>query len=176
MGASIIEWARHNIRTIIENVETDGYDVVYSDTDSIFVKAPVESDSPINRPPKDSPVFEDWKNARKDTRFGNSLADRFTKEGAELEFETAFGLLHGAKKRYVGRVVWPREEMLIRGYEVRRTDSFRLLTSTMTEMFELILSNEEWSAVEMSKSVIDDIRAKNVEAADLVISRSVKEV
>ena len=64
--------------------------------------------------------------------------------------------------------------MLIRGYEVRRTDSFRLLTSTMTEMFELILSNEEWSAVEMSKSVIDDIRAKRVEAVDLVISRSCK--
>ena len=64
--------------------------------------------------------------------------------------------------------------MLIRGYEVRRTDSFRLLTGTMTEMFELILSNEEWSAVEMSKSVIDDIRAKRVEAADLVISRSCK--
>ena len=67
LGASITEWARHNIRTIIENVETDGYDVVYSDTDSIFVKAPVESDSPINRPPEDSLVFEDWKNARKDT-------------------------------------------------------------------------------------------------------------
>ena len=177
LGASITEWARHNIRTIINNVETDGYDVVYSDTDSIFVKAPVEPDSPINRPPENSLVFEHWKNARKETLdFGNSLADRFTKEGAELEFETALSAFfsHGAKKRYVGRVVWPREEMLIRGYEVRRTDSFRLLTSTMTEMFELILSNEEWSAVEMSKSVIDDIKSKRVEAVDLVISRSCK--
>ena len=90
LGASITEWARHNIRTIIKNVETDGHDVVYSDTDSIFVKAPVQPDSPINRPPQNSLVFEDWKNARKETLdFGNSLADRFTKEGAELEFETA---------------------------------------------------------------------------------------
>ena len=177
LGASITEWARHNIRTIINNVETDGHDVVYSDTDSIFVKAPVEPDSPINRPPENSLVLEHWKNARKETLdFGNLLADRFTKEGAELEFETALSAFfsHGAKKRYVGRVVWPREEMLIRGYEVRRTDSFRLLTSTMTEMFELILSNEESSAVELSKSVIDDIRNRRVEASDLVISRSCK--
>ena len=44
----------------------------------------------------------------------------------------------------------------------------------MTEMFELILSNEESSAVELSKSVIDDIRNRRVEASDLVISRSCK--
>ena len=177
LGASITEWARHNIRTIIENVEQDGHRVVYSDTDSIFVRAPVMADSPINRPPDNSLVFEDWKSAREDTLdFGNRLAERFTKEGAELEFETALSAFfsHGAKKRYVGRVVWPREEMLIRGYEVRRTDSFRLLTRTMTEMFELILSNEEWSAVEMSKSVIDDVRERRIEASDLVISRSCK--
>ena len=177
LGASITEWARHNIRTIIKNVETEGHDVVYSDTDSIFVRAPVVADSPINRPPNSSLVFEDWNSAREVTlNFGNRLAERFTKEGAELEFETALSAFfsHGAKKRYVGRVVWPREEMLIRGYEVRRTDSFRLLTSTMTEMFELILSNEKLSAVEMSKSVIDDVRNRRVEASDLVISRSCK--
>jgi len=177
LGASITEWARHNIRTIIENVEKGGHNVVYSDTDSIFVQAQVETDSPINKPPDDSLVYSDWLAAKEETlRTGNRLAEKFTKEGAELEFETALSAFfsHGAKKRYVGRVVWPREEMLIRGYEVRRTDSFRLLTSTMTEMFELILSNEEWSAVEMSKSVIDDVRGRRVEASDLVISRSCK--
>jgi DNA polymerase I len=64
--------------------------------------------------------------------------------------------------------------MLIRGYEVRRTDSFALLTRTMTEMFEMILDGEEWAAVEMTKSVIDDVKARRVDAADLVISRSCK--
>ena len=64
--------------------------------------------------------------------------------------------------------------MLIRGYEVRRTDSFALLTSTMTEMFEMILDGEEWAAVEMTKAVIDDVKERKVDAADLVISRSCK--
>ena len=177
LGASITEWARHNIRGIIAHVEKRGHEVVYSDTDSIFVKAPVDKESPINKPPEDSPVHADWEKAKAETlRFGESLASEFTKEGAELELETALSAFfsHGAKKRYVGRVVWPREEMLIRGYEVRRTDSFALLTRTMTEMFEMILAGEEWAAVEMTKSVIDDVKARRVDAADLVISRSCK--
>ena len=177
LGASITEWARYNIRSIITKVEDDGYPVVYSDTDSIFVQAPVERDSPINKPDEESLVYADWKAAKDETlRFGDSLASRFTREGAELEFETALSAFfsHGAKKRYVGRMIWPREELLIRGYEVRRTDSFRLLSRTMTEMFELILENETWSSVELTKRVIDDVRARDVDVADLVISRSCK--
>ena len=64
--------------------------------------------------------------------------------------------------------------MLIRGYEVRRTDSFALLTRTMTEMFEMILDGEEWAAVEMTKSVIDDVKQGRANPAELVISRSCK--
>ena len=177
LGASITEWARHNIRKIITDLETEGYDVVYSDTDSIFVRAPVDADAPINKTEESSSEFESWNQARSETiRFGERLAERFTKEGAELEFETALSAFfsHGAKKRYVGRVIWPREEMLIRGYEVRRTDSFALLTRTMTEMFEMILDGEEWAAVEMTKSVIDDVKEGRANPAELVISRSCK--
>ncbi len=177
LGASITEWARHNIRGIISQVEEDGHEVVYSDTDSIFVRSPVDKQAPIKRPDEGDNSLGEWEVAKRDTlRFGEQLADRFTREGAELEFETALSAFfsHGAKKRYVGRVVWPREEMLIRGYEVRRTDSFALLTSTMTEMFEMILDGEEWTAVEMTKSVIDDVKDRNTDAADLIISRSCK--
>ena len=177
LGASITEWARHNIRKIISDLEIEGYDVVYSDTDSIFVRTPVDADAPINKPEESSPEFESWNRARAETiRFGERLAERFTKEGAELEFETALSAFfsHGAKKRYVGRVIWPREEMLIRGYEVRRTDSFTLLTRTMTEMFEMILDGEEWAAVEMTKSVIDEVKEGRANPAELVISRSCK--
>jgi len=176
LGASITEWARHNIKSIISKVEDEGHSVVYSDTDSIFVRAPVDEDSPKNRP-TDSKDLEKWEEAMgASMEFGESLADRFTKEGAELEFETALSSFfsHGAKKRYVGRVVWPREEMLIRGYEVRRTDSFQILSDTMTQMFEMILDGNTIGAVDMTKSVIDRVREGNVEASQLVISRSCK--
>ena len=45
---------------------------------------------------------------------------------------------HGAKKG-MSAESYGRGKMLIRGYEVRRTDSFRLLTTTMTMLFEHIL-------------------------------------
>ena len=150
--------------------------MVYSDTDSIFVRAPVESEAPMNRPEDDADL-EAWEGAKQTTLdFGDSLAERFTREGAELEFETALSSFfsHGAKKRYVGRVVWPREEMMIRGYEVRRTASFQLLSSTMTDMFEMILDGDTLAAVDMTKGVIDRVREGNVDPAQLVISRSCK--
>ena len=48
LGASITEWARHNIKAIISQVEEGGNDVIYSDTDSIFVKSPVDSGALTN--------------------------------------------------------------------------------------------------------------------------------
>jgi DNA polymerase I len=176
LGASITEWARYNIKSIISKVEDEGHKVVYSDTDSIFVRAPVDKASPKNRP-SGTGDLEKWDKAKSmSMEFGESLAERFTKEGAELEFETALSSFfsHGAKKRYVGRVVWPREEMLIRGYEVRRTDSFQILSDIMTQMFEMILDGNTIGAVDMTKSVIDRIREGDVEPAQLVISRSCK--
>jgi len=176
LGASITEWARYNIKSIISKVEDEGHKVVYSDTDSIFVRAPVDKASPKNRP-SGTDDLEKWDKAKSmSMEFGDSLAERFTKEGAELEFETALSSFfsHGAKKRYVGRVVWPREEMLIRGYEVRRTDSFQILSDIMTQMFEMILDGNTIGAVDMTKSVIDRIREGDVEPAQLVISRSCK--
>ena len=177
IGASITEWARYNIKSIIADLGDDGYDVVYSDTDSIFVKTMDVEDSPISKPMENDPDLKNWERARNDTiSFGKRLASKYSKEGAELEFETAMSAFfsHGAKKRYVGRVVWPREEMLIRGYEVRRTDSFKLLTSTMTMLFEKILEGKEEFAVDRTRKTIEDVRMGRVDVADLVISRSCK--
>ena len=176
LGASITEWARYNITEIITNLESDGYDVVYSDTDSIFVCTMSEDNTPAKKPDSGSELLA-WESAKEETiKLGEQLASQFTKEGAELEFETALSAFfsHGAKKRYVGRVIWPREELLIRGYEVRRTDSFSILSKTMTEMFELILEGDEEGAINLAKSVITEVQQGKIPASDLIVSRSCK--
>lgn len=157
IGSAITAWARSNIKQIIHALEEEGHPVVYSDTDSVFVSAPEEGREEL-------------------ISFGHGLAARFTREGAELEFEKGLSVFfsHGAKKRYVGRVVWPEEDLLIRGYEIRRTDSFDLLNRTMLQTFERILDGEESAAVQDIIALIRDVKAGQAEPADLVISRSCK--
>ena len=157
IGSAITAWARSNIKKIIHALDEEGHPVVYSDTDSVFVSAPDEGNDAL-------------------ISFGHELAARFTKEGAELEFEKGLSVFfsHGAKKRYVGRVVWPEEDLLIRGYEVRRTDSFDLLNRTMMGTFERILDGDEEGAYKHVINLIRSVKAGEVEVVDLILSRSCK--
>ncbi|CAI8215812.1 MAG: DNA polymerase II [Methanobacteriota archaeon] len=176
IGSSITAWARHNITEIIRQLEEEGQNVVYSDTDSIFVSVPMEINAPTKRPDVESETKE-FDGAKEElVRFGKELADRFTEDAAELEFETGLSAFfsHGAKKRYVGRMIWPKEEMIIRGYETRRSDSFTLLTNTMTSMFEYILDGNQESAIKEVIDLIKEVKKGNADVEDLVISRSCK--
>ncbi len=158
IGASITAYARENIKGVINDLESRDIDVVYSDTDSVFFLSP--------NPDLDGTI-----------EFGKTIADEFSKEDVVLEFEKILNpfFSHGAKKRYIGKVVWPDETTLVRGYETRRTDSYDLLTKALTELFELVLSHEIEPAVQLAKDTIDRIRHGEVEVESLVISRTCKE-
>lgn len=176
LGSSITAWARHNIKEIIRQLEDEGNKIVYSDTDSVFVVAPVIGNAPVKEPTAGE-EREAWERASEQlVEFGHELAHRFSQEGAELEFETGLSSFfsHGAKKRYVGQVVWPESKLLIRGYEVRRTDSFTLLTDAMSEMFEMILDEEQEEAVSQVRALITKIRNGEIRPRELVISKSCK--
>ncbi|MFZ1024197.1 MAG: DNA polymerase domain-containing protein [Thermoplasmata archaeon] len=157
IGSAITSFAREAITSIISALEKDGFEVVYSDTDSVFVRSPVES----------------LAGARE---FGESIAKRFTHAGVTFEFQSIYESLfsHGAKKRYVGRAVWPREELVIRGYETRRTDAFDFQSDALLEIFELVLKGDTEAAVRRSRELVQECRQKLVPVAKLVISRSVR--
>jgi len=155
IGASITAFSRENIKRIITGLEDEGYDVVYSDTDSIFVLSPVSD-------------------LEGSVEFGERMAERYTEGSIILEFEKVLDPLfsHGAKKRYVGKVVWPTEQMLVRGYETRRTDSFDLQTDALNEIFKFVLDGRTDEAVKRAREIVVDIRKGDIELDRLVISRS----
>jgi len=157
IGAAITAFARDNVKSIINEVEKEGVSVIYSDTDSLFMQSPVHD--------LDGSV-----------EFGKGMAKRFSKEGGTLEFEKLVEPLfsHGKKKRYVGKVMWPvkTEELLVRGYEIRRSDSFDLQSRLLTELFEKILEEKNDEAMVFVKDLIRDTLAKKVDISDLVISRT----
>ncbi len=157
IGAAITAFAREAITSIIRALETDGYEVVYSDTDSVFVRSPVES----------------LEGARE---FGESVAKRFTHAGTTFEFQSVFESFfsHGAKKRYVGRTVWPREELVVRGYETRRTDAFDYQSEALMEVFDLVLRGDTDGAVRRARELVGAVRNKAVPVERLVIARTVR--
>ena len=137
LGSSITAWARQNIKGIIAAVEEEGHGVVYSDTDSIFVRSPINPDAPRLVSDEDRTkaeqgdeealaVLQAYESAKQHmVEFGQGLASKYSRDSAVLEFEKGLSVFfsHGAKKRYIGQVVWPSNEMLVRGYETQRTDS-----------------------------------------------------
>ncbi len=162
IGASITAFARETIKRIIGELEGEGIRVVYGDTDSVFFQSPY---SELNRT----------------VEYGKRKAEEISKrEKLILEFEKILEpfFSHGAKKRYVGRVVWPEEqrgEIVVRGYEIRRTDSFDLQSEAQMRVFEKILDGDIEGAIELAKEIVAKVKAGDVPIESLVISRTVRD-
>jgi DNA polymerase I len=158
IGAAITSFAREEITSIIRALEGDGHEVVYSDTDSVFVRAPVAG----------------LEAARE---FGESISKRFTRSGVTFEFQSVYAAFfsHGAKKRYVGRTAWPKEELVIRGYETRRTDAFDFQSEALLEVFDLVLAGNTDGAVARARELVQQCRRGDVPVEKLVVARSVRD-
>ncbi len=162
IGASITAFARETIKRIIQELEDEGIKVVYGDTDSVFFLSP----------------FGDL---GRTVEFGKKKAQEISeREELILEFEKVLEpfFSHGAKKRYVGRVIWPKEEhgeMIVRGYEIRRTDSFDLQSEAQRMVFEKILDGDIHGAIQLAREIVDNVRRGKVPVEKLVISRTVKD-
>ncbi len=159
IGASITAFAREAIKDLISVIEAEGIQVIYSDTDSVFLGSPHD-------------------NAEDTIEFGRKLSRRFSRKGVVLEFEKVLDpfFTHGKKKRYVGKQIWPDDALLVRGYEMRRTDSFDLQSGTLTKMFEYVLDHDIDGALQFARDTIRRCKEEDVETQSLVISRTVKEV
>ncbi len=162
IGASITAFARETIKSIIGELEEDGIRVIYGDTDSVFFHSPYDE-------------------LKRTVEFGKKKAAEISKrESLILEFEKVLEpfFSHGAKKRYVGRIIWPEElrgEMIVRGYEIRRTDSFDLQSEAQRAVFEKILDGDIEGAIQLAKEIVSKVRAGKVPVESLVISRTVRD-
>jgi DNA polymerase I len=161
ISSAITAFARNTITSIIEGLEKSGNKVIYGDTDSIFIESGKET-------------------LEEAIEFGNRLSTEISeRENLVLEFEKIMDPLfsHGAKKRYAGKIVYPPSssgEILVRGYETRRTDSFDLQSEALSTVFNLILSRDVEGAKKYAEDIIKEVAGGKIDNIKLVISRSVK--
>src|SRR2546426_669178 len=167
VGASITAFARERIKGIISELEADGVKVVYADTDSVFFQSP-------------TPGLES------SLEFARKTAERFSRGRISMEVDKVYRSLfsHGRKKRYAGKVAWPTEgEIMVRGYEIRRTDAFDLQSEAQLLVFDKILDNDPDGAIELARRIVAEVRDGHPPLTNpekdpiemLVISRTVKE-
>ncbi|MEM4039879.1 MAG: DNA polymerase domain-containing protein, partial [Thermoplasmata archaeon] len=163
IGSSITSFGRETVKSVIKDLEERGIRVVYGDTDSVFFISPKQ-------------------NIEETVKFGEKIAEEISKkENLIFEFEQVLEpfFSHGAKKRYVGKVVYPPNEagtIVVRGYETRRTDSFDLQSEILMEIFQLILDGKLDEAKRRSKEIIEQVKKGQVPLEKLVISRTVRDI
>lgn len=157
IGESITAFARQNIKNLIKELNKEDLKVIYSDTDSVFFKS-------------------NYKNLEDTKELSKKIAEEYSSDDMILEFEKVLNpfFSHGKKKRYVGKVIWPEEDMLIRGYETRRSDSFEAQDESLQELFDYILDQNIEGGIDRAKEWIEETREGKVDEEKLVISRTCK--
>ncbi len=150
MANAITHFARHFIKLAIEKIEGEGYEVIYGDTDSVFVKTSATS------------VEQAEKIGTKIQTLINTFYDEYvTKEYyrrnfMELEAEKVYrkflmptlrGSDVGAKKRYAGLLVKDgKEELDFTGLEIVRRDWTELAKQFQLALLDKIFHEQEVTA------------------------------
>ena len=158
-AAATTAWERYFIKDVIKTFEGNGYNVLYSDTDSIFVLMENKSKEEII-----------------------SLVDIVNKElpeEMELELEDFYkrGLFvskrgegkGGAKKKYA--LLSESGSIKIKGFELVRRDWSGIARKTQKEILEIILREGDIDkAVAVVQKTIERIREGKVKKKDLIIN------
>jgi DNA polymerase elongation subunit (family B) len=154
---STTAWGRHYISKVIEKAQANGFIVLYSDTDSVFLT--------LNGKTKNDAM---------------AFAEGINRElpgMMELEYEGFYpaGIFvsakigpFGAKKKYA--LISEKGSLKIRGFEaVRRNWSF-IAKDVQENVISMILrENDTKKALDYAKGVVDDLRGKRVPLEKVII-------
>jgi len=151
---SITAWGRHYIKDVIATAESAGYEVIYGDTDSLFVKIKTK---------KDAKEFLKKVNSKLPGIMELDFSGFYT---AGIFVTAKTGL--AAKKRYA--LINKEGELTIRGFERVRRDWSDIAKDTQERILKAILKDRNpEKAVQIARRIIENIRKGKIEINDLII-------
>ena len=161
-AASTAALARENILEVIKKIKSYGYEIIYSDTDSIAFSQGKKSKKEILK-------MLDEINNNLPGIMELELED-FYKRG--IWVTTRSGEV-GAKKKYA--LINEKNKMKIRGFETVRRDWCNVARELQNKVLEKILSEgNEKSALEYTKKIIIQIEKREIEKEKLIIKTQLK--
>ncbi|MBI4362366.1 MAG: ribonuclease H-like domain-containing protein [Euryarchaeota archaeon] len=144
-------WGRHFIRLSIQRAQAMGFQVIYGDTDSLFLKAP-------------------WPRTRL-LATATQLTEQIARElPLDLEIDALYKVIFFTekKKRYAG--LTEEGELVIRGLEVRRGDWCELARELQMDVIRILLEErDEARAVARVDDAVRRLRAGDIPLEKLVI-------
>jgi len=147
-------WGRHFIKTSAKMAEDMGFEVLYGDTDSIFIK-------------------KDGMDLSKLKKEVDELIGKLSKElPIQIEIDEFYRTIFFVeKKRYAGYTDSGR--IIVKGLEVRRGDWCELAKKVQKSVIEIILKEKNIDrAVNLVKDVIDKIRRGEFGIDEYIIYKS----
>jgi len=161
MANAITNFARYTIKLTAKKIEEMGYEVIYSDTDSVFVNVNTDSEIEAEKIGKkiETKINDFYsKNIKKEYKRKSYLELEYEKNYLRLLMPHARGSQKGAKKRYAGlKKVKGKEEIEIVGLEAVRGDWTEAAKIFQREILDRIFHKKEITS--FVKKFISDIHS-----------------
>lgn len=142
-------WGRHLIQRAVDEAEDRGYEVLYGDTDSLFLKGPDEEEAEA---------------------FAAELTETLP---LELELEDFYDVIFftEVKKRYAG--LTRDGEISVKGLEVQRGDWCDLAKEIQSGVLERLLRDRDpEAAADLVRSTVAELKAGEVPLEKLLIRKT----
>ncbi len=163
-AASVTAYGRQYIKQTIEKAENSGFNVIYGDTDSLFLVMGSKTKEEVT-------AFLKGINASLPNEMELELEDFYTR-GVFVGKKSATGP-KGAKKKYA--LISETGKVKIRGFELVRRDWSRIARDTQRKVLEIILKEgKPQKAADVVKGVINDLKEGKVPLSELVISTQLR--
>ncbi len=153
---SVTAFGRYYITMIADMARQHGFEVIYGDTDSIFLK--------MNGKKKEEVMHFLEEVNSKLSGIMELEFEGFYKRGLFVRRKTGEG---GAKKRYA--LIDEYGKIVIRGFERVRRDWSKLARETQEKVLYYVLNGEVEKAVEYVRNVIEKLKKGDVDKEDLCI-------
>ncbi|MFH1126155.1 MAG: DNA-directed DNA polymerase [Candidatus Altiarchaeota archaeon] len=152
---AIAAWGREYIQKTIDEAKKNGFDVIYGDTDSIFITNKGE---------------EDKEKIQKEAKEFVKKINENLPEAMELEFEGFYPRgIFITKKRYA--LTDEKGVLTVKGLETKRRDWAEIAKDTQNKVLSAILfERKPEKAAEIVKQAVKDIRDGKVRLKDLAIN------
>ena len=146
------------IKSIIEKINKEGYQVIYSDTDSISFLQNNKTKAQVFK-------FLEELNSELPGIMELELED-FYKRGIWVTKRTGE---FGAKKKYA--LIDYNNKLKIRGFETVRRDWCNLARETQNKVLKLILEDgNEKKAVEFLRGIVKDVKERKIDLKKIIYS------